>query len=199
MNISFGLHRCTRLPVSKYSSNRVLPSSRREQLCELPAIKPNSPALRASIQNHRFVDRAKNSQEIRLVARAAAFLTVGLLIGTAAAQRRDLMRILDEQLIQLLRVEPNAVASGTAVDGYAFHEKFAKSFGLTFWAFHMSLQPHFRFNYAHRNRIIQDVQDSDSDRIMPFLRSAPFAFCRDLDVIEQVRIMKSILKLSSYC
>ena len=71
-----------------------LPSSRREQFFELAAVKPNTAAIRAGIDNHRPIDRAVNPHQPRRIPRAQAFFFIPLFRRTTAAQRGNLLGII---------------------------------------------------------------------------------------------------------
>jgi hypothetical protein len=110
--------------------------ARREELLELPAVKPNTAALGAGVDDNGPLNGAIDSHEIRAIARAAPLFAFGQFVAAPATERRHLAGILSEQLTEFLRIEPDSVARRTTVHGHFFHEKFAKSLSIALGTVH---------------------------------------------------------------
>jgi hypothetical protein len=77
-------------------------------------------AIRASVNNHRFLNRAVDTQQLTAIAWAISFFSGQLVAHAAAAQQRNLFGVFGQQLAELLGVEPNSVACGATIDCHVF-------------------------------------------------------------------------------
>jgi hypothetical protein len=92
---------------TKISVGRILPNSnrriflhspRREQLGKFAAIEPDAAAIRAGVDNHRFLNRAVDTQQLSRIPRADTFFAIEPFVLAAAAQQPNLFGVFGQKL-----------------------------------------------------------------------------------------------------